>query len=422
VRPPRALLCLALVLAAPLAPAAAPRREVVIGLLYPLSGPTAPAAIAAKHAFELVADMVNGAEPMLPGASYQKLRGLSGFPGGARLRLVFVDHRGRPDLGQMEAERLINLEKVHALIGSWQSSVTAATSRVAERLEVPHLSADSASPVLTRRGLKWFFRTSPHDEHIAQALFDFLADFHTKTGIRLETVAISHEDTLVGTDTASLERTLAQKYGYRIVADFAYPAHSRSLVAEVQALKDANPDVWLPTWEQGDAVLFARTARRLGWNPRMILVRDAGQSDPGLAAVAAAEAEGYMTPSLFPSDRIEKNPVARAFNPAYRARTGRDLDDLSARAVTGLVTLLDAINRAASTEPAAIRAALARTDIKPADLLMPWTGVRFDETGQNIGVRAIVLQLQGGRYRTVWPFDGDTPAVIYPLPRGTARR
>src|SRR5262249_17440531 len=126
--------------------AAAQPKDVVIGLLYPLSGPTAAAGIDERHAFELFADMVNGKTPMLPGAFYQKLKGLPGFSGGARLRLVFADHQGKPDVGQAETERLIIQEKVHALIGAWQSSVTATTSQVAERFGVPFLTAESASP------------------------------------------------------------------------------------------------------------------------------------------------------------------------------------------------------------------------------------------------------------------------------------
>src|SRR5947208_2852002 len=173
--------------------ALAQQKEVVIGLLYPLSGPTASAGIDEKHVFELFADMVNGKEPMLPGPFYQKLKGLSGLSGGARLRLVFVDHQGKPDLGQAETERLITQEKVHALIGSWQSSVTATTSQVAERFGVPFLTAEAASPGLTRRGFKWFFRTSPHDEHFTQASVDFMADFQKKKGVKLETLASTHE-------------------------------------------------------------------------------------------------------------------------------------------------------------------------------------------------------------------------------------
>ena len=209
----------------------------MIGMLYPLSGPTASAGLDEKHVYELFADMVNGKEPMIPGAFYQQLKGLPGFPGGARLRLVFVDHQGKPDIGQAEAERLITQEKVHALVGAWQSGVTATTSQVAERFGIPHFNAESSSPGLTRRGFKWFFRTSPHDEHFTQAMFDFLADFQKKRGVKVETIAISNEDTLFGTDSAKAQRALAQKGGYRTRRRLRLPgeqhvAHGRGAEAQ----------------------------------------------------------------------------------------------------------------------------------------------------------------------------------------------
>ena len=307
----------------------------MIGMLYPLSGPTASAGLDEKHVYELFADMVNGKEPMLPGAFYQQLKGLPGFPGGARLRLIFVDHQGKPDIGQAEAERLITQEKVHVLVGSWQSSVTATTSQVAERFGIPHFNSESSSPGLTRRGFKWFFRSSPHDEHFTQAMFDFLADFQKKRGVKLETVAISNEDTLFGTDSAKVQRALAQKSGYRIVADFAYRANSTSLTAEVQKLKAANPDVWFPTSYQSDAILFTRTSKELDWNPKMILAQNSGHIDPKFIEATGKDSEGYLSRSPFAQDLVEKTPVAKALNPGYKARSGKDLYDLPGPRVHG---------------------------------------------------------------------------------------
>jgi branched-chain amino acid transport system substrate-binding protein len=47
---------------------------------------------------------------------------------------------------------------------------------------------------------------------------------------------------------------------------------------------------------------------------------------------------------------------------------------------------------------------------------MPWTAVRFDEKGQNTGVRAILQQIQKGAYATIYPFDLASADVVYPLP------
>jgi len=80
------------------------------------------------------------------------------------------------------------------------------------------------------------------------------------------------------------------------------------------------------------------------------------------------------------------------------------------------MALLDAINRAGSTEPEKIRAALAATDIAPDQLIVPYRGIKFDATGQNVLVRAILMQVQKGKYCTAYPFELASCQVLYPMP------
>ncbi len=138
--------------------AAAQPKEVVLGVIYPMTGPTAQAGIDNKPVFEIAADIANGAVD-LPFPLYQSLKGMPGLKG-AKIRLVFADHQGKPELGQSEAERMITQEKVHALVCCWHSGVTATASQVAERYGIPFMNPESSSPGLHRRGFKWFFRTS----------------------------------------------------------------------------------------------------------------------------------------------------------------------------------------------------------------------------------------------------------------------
>ena len=147
--------------------------EVVIGALYPMTGPNAQVGNDAKAAMETAAEIINGSHniPMLLG----KGGGLDKL-GGAKVRLIFADHQGDPQKARAEAERLITQEHVVALIGSYQSATAATISQVADRYEVPYMSADNSSPSLNQRGLKWFFRTSPHDVMFTQAMFDFFRD------------------------------------------------------------------------------------------------------------------------------------------------------------------------------------------------------------------------------------------------------
>lgn len=115
------------------------QQEIKIGVLVPLSGPTAQIGIDAVAAIKTAAEIVNeGADLPL---TLAKNKGLPGV-GGAKVVLVVVDHQGKPDVGQSETERLISQEKVHALIGAYFSSVTAAASQAAERAGVPFINGD----------------------------------------------------------------------------------------------------------------------------------------------------------------------------------------------------------------------------------------------------------------------------------------
>jgi branched-chain amino acid transport system substrate-binding protein len=287
---------------------------------------------------------------------------------------------------------------------------------------VPFLNAESSSPPLTDRGFKWFFRTSPHDGHFSQVMFDFYKDFQAKRGVKIRTLGITYEDTTFGADSGKVQKELAKKLGYEVVLDIQYRSRSTSLQSEVQRLKAANPDVWMPTSYQTDAILFTKTAKDLDYNPKMIMAQNSGHISPDFVKEVGKEAEGLLTRAPFSTDLIDKRPVARALNPIYAKRGGKDLYDFPARAFTGVITLLDAINRAGSTDPEAIRKALVASDIPGDQLIMTWDRVKFDQTGQNTGVKGIILQMQGGKFHTVYPFDVATKDVIYPIPAWKDRK
>jgi branched-chain amino acid transport system substrate-binding protein len=395
-------------------------KEIVIGLIYPMSGPNGQAGIDDKPVFEIGAEIANGATD-LPFPFYQKLKGMPGVRG-AKVRLIFADHQGKPELGQAETERLITQEKVAAIICCWNSNVTAVASQVAERHGVPLLNAESSSPALTTRGFKWFFRTSPHDGHFTQVMFDFFREFQAKRGVKLKTLGLTYEDTTFGSDSGKVQKELATKYGYEIVLDLQYRSRSTSLQSEVQRLKAANPDVWMPTSYQTDAILFVKTGKDLDYNPKMIMAQNSGHISSDFVKEVGKEAEGTLTRAPFSTDLIGKRDVAKTLNALYSKKAGKDLYDFPARAFTGMMALLDAINRAGSTDPEAIRKALVATNIPGDQLIMTWENVKFDETGQNTGVRGIILQMQGGQYHTVFPFNVATKDVVYPIPAWKDRK
>ena len=120
-----------------------------------------------------------------------------------------------------------------------------------------------------------------------------------------------------------------------------------------------------------------------------------------------------------PSTRIWQAafPLLSKVNAIFKKHSnGRDLSDVPARVFTGFMTLLDAFNRAGSTDPEKVRAALAATDIPPEQLIVPYRGVKFDANGQNTLVRPILMQVQKGKYCTIYPFELAACQLLFPTP------
>lgn len=69
-----------------------------------------------------------------------------------------------------------------------------------------------------------------------------------------------------------------------------------------------------------------------------------------------------------------------------------------------------------STNNFAIRDALCCTNIPGSKLIMPWDGVKFDETGQNILAKGIVGQIQNDKLKIVWPMEHAETGLIRPTP------
>ena len=390
------------------------QREVVIGVLYPLSGPAAQVGIDALAAIQTAVDIVNNPVPInLPLAPSPGISSL----GGARVRIIVADHGGKPEVGQGEAERLITREKVHALFGAYYSSVTATTSQVAERFQIPYVNGESTSIRLTERGFKWFFRTTPHDGEFTRLMFEFMEALKKQQGIEPNTLAILHEDTLWGTDSGRMQAKMARARGYRIVDKIAYRAKTTSLISEVQRLKAANPDVLLPSSYTSDAMLFMRTAKELDYNPKLLLAQDAGYTDRTFITTLGREADGVITRSPFNTDLVKTIPMIEPINRRFRHYAkGRDLSDIPVRAFTGFMTLMDAIQRAASTNPNKIRQALVETDMPAEQLIVPWRGIKFAANGQNTLARGILMQMQNGKYCTIYPIELATCELVYPMP------
>ena len=385
-------------------------EDIVIGAIYPLTGNAAQIGADAQAAVSTMTDIINNDHapiPMLLGAG----GGLPHFNHN-HIKVIFADHQNDPQKARAEAERLITQEHVVALIGSYTSATAATISQVAERYEVPYMAMDNSSPSLNQRGLKWFFRTSPHDVMFTAAMFDFMKAEGEKTGRPVKSVSLFYEDSIFGTDSSNVMRKMAEAAGIKVAADIKYRANSPSLSAEAQRLKSANADVVMPSSYTSDAILMLRSMNEVGYHPT-VLAQAAGFQEQSFISAAGPLAEGVMSRSSFALDATKSRPAIPAVDAMFKAKASKDLNDNTSRQIVAVQILADAIDRAGSTKPEDIRVALTKTDVPGDQTIMPWKGVKFDSTGQNTEATPVIQQLEGGIYHTVYPADVAVQAPVW---------
>jgi branched-chain amino acid transport system substrate-binding protein len=390
------------------APAAEP---VKIGILLPLTGNAAAAGQASKAAEEIGAEIVNGKHPELANLPLAASEGLPGL-GGAKLDLVFVDHQGNPSLAQQLATRLITQDKVHALLGAYQSSCSFTATAVAERYGIPFLVGDSAALNITGRGFKWVFRSTPIASDYAATYMRFFDDMK-KQGRRIAAIAVVNENTDYGTSVADSIEAEAKRSNVAVAIRIPYSASSTDVSAQVLQLKEKQPDVVIFISYTSDSILYMKSMKNLDYLPPMVIGDDTGFSDPSFIPAVSDIAQGAMNRSAW--DIGKPGSTTYKINGMYKAKTGRDLDDTSGRNMQGFLALAEAINRAGSTDPEKIRLALSKTDLKPEQLMMGYNGLKFDDTGQNILASTYLIQLKDKQYQLVWPANAAAAKLDWPM-------
>lgn len=401
-------------------PKPANMESVKVGVIYPISGANRVAGQDLKAGIELAIEIVN--RPLMLPIPLARGEGLPSH-GNAKIEVLVRDSQGDPNVAADLVERLVKEDGVKAVIGCYSSTITAAASERAEMLGVPFVNPDSTSPGLTQKGLKWFFRTTPHDEMFAENFFRFLSGLAEKKKAEIpRRVILVYENRLWGTSVARAERKLALRYGYEVVEEIPYDSKKTDVQEELRKIKAALPAIILQASYDDDAVLFMKGYKGSGTNPAAILAMDAGFISPHFLQTLGRDGEFILSREVWALDLGRKKPLVGTVNDLFKKKFGKGMTGNSARSFTALITLAEAMERARTLDPAGIRESLLKTDIKGEHLVMPWDGVRFDpETGQNVMGKGIIVQVLEGQYRTVWPWELSASEVSWPMPSWSQR-
>ena len=411
----------------PAAVGAAAVKDVPVGIVIPLTG--AFASLGQEHlwADQTAVDIVNNAHPDIS-IYYAKTEGLPNL-GGAKIKLIARDDQSKGDLSRTVAIQLITQDRVVWLDGTTISGNTSVVQPVAAQYGIPHSCHGCASPTLTEKGFKTFWRTGPNDRIMIGAIFAFFKEWPQHGGPPdLKKIALFSCDNLFCQDGRKVALDLAARGGVQVVEDITTKIGGASLSAEVQRLQASNPDILFLVEYPPDTIVLQNAMKAADWMPRVVMTNDGAFDDETWlqATKKVNGAAGWMGRDPTAIDQARNNPNWVSVNEVYKKYShGQNMGDLAMREFTGFMWIADVINRAGSTDPQALLEAAAKTFTRPKDLIIDYAGIKFDQNHQNILAGGIVAQIGwDGEKHALWPWDKAAQTgykTLFPNPSWTER-
>lgn len=271
---------------------------------------------------------------------------------GRKIELVTLDDQGRAEEAGNAVTRLIDVNHAVAIMGEVASTLSLIGGRIAQRRQVPMVSPSSTNTQVTQIG-DYVFRVCFLDPFQGYAMAKF-----AREKLKLSKVAILKDvrnDYSIGLSDAF--KQAFTKLGGKIVAEESYGAGDTEFSAQLTKIKATAPDgLYVPGYytEVGGV---ARQARRLGI--KVPMMGGDGWESPELRNIAGADIVGSFYSNHFASD--QPTPRAVEFIKQYKAKFGHAPAAMAALGYDATLVIIDAIRRAKSTEPKALRDALAAT-------------------------------------------------------------
>lgn len=345
--------------------------EIVIGQYGSLTGTTATFGISTRNGIDLAIEQINAQGGLLD----------------RRVRVVIEDNQGRPEEAQTVVTKLINSDRVVAVLGEVASSRTLAAAPVAQQAGIPMVSPSSTNPRVTEVG-DYIFRVCFIDPFQGWVMATFAS-----RSLGVTDVAVLRDirnDYSVGLANVFIEEFTGM--GGRITANLSYSEGDTDFSAQLTALAATNPQaIFIPGYYT-EVGLIARQARQLGL--RVPLLGGDGWDSPRLTEIGGDALNDAYFSNHYSTD--DPSPAIQQFVADYRERFGQAPDALAALGYDAANILFDAMRRAGTTDPAAVRDALAQT----ADFPGVTGSITIDEQ-RNAVKPAVILRVVDGAFQYV---------------------
>ncbi|MCI0454376.1 MAG: ABC transporter substrate-binding protein, partial [Candidatus Dadabacteria bacterium] len=272
---------------------------------------------------------------------------------GKDVELILVDNKSDKIESANAAQRLIQKDEVIGIIGDVASSNSLAIAPIVEKSRIPHISPSSTNPMVTLNR-KYVFRACFIDPLQGEVMAKFAYnDLKARKAAVLTDIG---QDYSVGLTSAFVKTY--KKLGGQIVSRVNYNSGDQDFTAQLTAIKGTNPDIIAITGYYTEIALIAKQARELGINANMIA--GDGAEAPELTEIGGDAVDGLYYTTHF-DEKAVLTPLGKQYVDIFRKKNKSTPDALGALGADAYLMMLDAIERAGSTNPEKIRDEIEKT-------------------------------------------------------------
>jgi branched-chain amino acid transport system substrate-binding protein len=226
---------------------------------------------------------------------------------GRQVQLIVEDEKDSPQAAVNAVKKLIEVDKVVAIVGPMTSGDMMAAGKIADDAKVVAISPTATTPKLSGYGASLCRGCSRIDKQ-AEVLTDYVAK-----NWKPKTVAIFYSNEPYGKGCAALFSKFFEKHGIKVVAKESFNRGARDFKAELTKIKAAKPDILFIPGYTPETAPAAAQARQLGMNQRILGVY--GDMDPVYIKLAGKAAEGHVIGGEY--DEGYNTPKNQAFKKNY---------------------------------------------------------------------------------------------------------
>ncbi|MGI6224669.1 MAG: ABC transporter substrate-binding protein [Peptococcales bacterium] len=343
-----------------------------IGVVGPESGGSAQLGQGQRKAVELAVAEINEKK----------------LAGDWKIEAFFEDDEGNPTKSSSATNKLIQQSGANIIIAAINSSATLADMVVTERAGIPQITAGSTGSSITEQGNQWIFRTAVNDGFQADALVKYAKD---ELGFSKIATFTASDD--YGQSGAKLLKTAAEKYGLDLVVESIYNNGDKDFKPQLLTIKDSGAQAIFMWGLYTEAALISNQARQLGIDAQ--LFGASGMAAQKLIELGGEAAQGLILTQTFLPDA--ELPKVKEFVQKYKEKYNESPIPHGAQAYDSVYIIADAVKKADSNKPEALRDAIRST----SGLELVTGDPAFNEQGDDIGKRLLITTIKGDKFELI---------------------